>query len=267
MKKNLQRRLFCFGMGYCASELVKAGDWDSVVGTHRGDFPLNDDMQKKLAEATHVVLSIPPDAEGDLVYRENYEINAEWIGYLSTTGVYGDAQGGWVDETSPCNPSQERSKWRVIAEQQWLASGLPVEVFRLSGIYGAKAERNQLDSVRDGSSRRIAKENQFFSRIHVDDITQILLASIAQPQAGEIYNCADDFPCPQAEVVEFAADLLGVEPPPLVKFEDAELSPMARSFYSSSRKVNNDKIKSKLGIKLAFPTYKEGLRDIWEKNL
>lgn len=267
MEKKLQRKLFCFGFGYCAQELAAAEEWAEVTGTHRADFPLNAELQEKLAEATHVLLSIPPDAEGDLVFRENYEINAEWVGYLSTTGVYGDAAGGWVDETSECRPTQERSKWRVIAEQQWLNSGLPVEVFRLSGIYGAKKGRNPLDSVRNGTARRIAKENQFFSRIHVVDIAQILLASIAQPKAGEVYNCADNFPCPQAEVVEFAAELLGVEPPPLVKFEDAELSPMARSFYSSSRKVNNDKIKSQLGIKLAFPTYKEGLKDICEKYL
>lgn len=263
----MEKKLFCFGFGYCAQELAKAGEWVEVTGTHREDFPLKAELQKKLAEATHILLSIPPDAKGDLVFRENYEMNAQWVGYLSTTGVYGDAKGGWVDETSECNPTQERSKWRVIAEQQWLASGLPVEIFRLSGIYGAKKGRNALDSVRDGTARRIAKENQFFSRIHVEDIVQILLASIAQPRAGEIYNCADDLPCPQAEVVEFAADLLAVELPALVKFENAELSPMARSFYSSSRKVKNDKIKSKLGIRLAFPTYKEGLKDIWEKYL
>lgn len=262
----MSKKLFCFGYGYSASELSRVGEWAEVTGTHRGDFPLNDQLQKKLAEATHVLLSIPPDAEGDLVFREDYEINAQWVGYLSTTGVYGDAQGGWVDETSPCVPTQERSKWRVIAEQQWLSSGLPVEVFRLSGIYGPKDGRNVFSQLRNGKARRIDKENQFFSRIHVEDIVQILLASIANPLAGEVWNCADDMPCPQAEVVEFAAGLMGVEPPPLVRFEDAELSPMARSFYSSSRKVNNDKLESKLGIKLAFPTYKEGLKDIWKKN-
>lgn len=259
----MNKKLFCFGFGYCAQELAKAGNWEQVTGTHRDDFPLNTELRAKLAAATHVLLSIPPDANGDLVFRENYAMKPEWVGYLSTTGVYGDAGGEWVDETSPCKPTQERSKWRVIAEQQWLQSGLPVEIFRLSGIYGPKKGRNALDSVRDGTARRIVKENQFFSRIHVDDITQILLATIAQPSAGEIYNCADDFPCPQAEVVEYAAELLGVAPPPLVKFEDAELSPMARSFYASSRKVNNDKVKSKLGIKFAFPTYKEGLKEIW----
>lgn len=267
IRKKLQRKLFCFGFGYCASELAASGDWAQVTGTHRDDFPLNAEMQAKLAEATHVLLSIPPDADGDLVIRENYAMNPEWVGYLSTTGVYGDAQGGWVDETSPCNPTQERSKWRVIAEQQWLESDLPVEIFRLSGIYGPKEGRNVFSQLKNGKARRIAKKNQFFSRIHVDDITKILLASIENSNAGEVYNCADNFPCQQAEVVEFAAKLLGVTPPPLVPFEQAELSPMARSFYSSSRKVNNDKLQSKLGIKLAFPTYKEGLKDICEKYL
>ncbi len=263
----MEKKLFCFGYGYSAQQLANVGEWAEVTGTHRGDFPLNAQMQEKLAEATHVVLSIPPDAVGDLVFREHYKINAEWVGYLSTTGVYGDAQGGWVDENSACVPTQERSKWRVIAEKQWLESGLPVEVFRLSGIYGPKDGRNIFSQLQSGKARRIAKENQFFSRIHVEDIAKILLASIANPRVGEVYNCADNFPCPQAEVVEFAADLLAVEPPPLVKFEDAELSPMARSFYSSSRKVSNAKIREQLGIELAFPTYKEGLRDICKRYL
>lgn len=256
------KKLFCFGYGYSAQYLAQKSLWAEFTGTHRADFPLNISMQKKLAEATHVLLSIPPDAQGDLVIREKYEINAQWVGYLSTTGVYGDAAGGWVDETSPLNANQERSKWRVIAEQQWLETGLPVEVFRLSGIYGAGAGRNAIEAIKDGSARRIAKENQFFSRIHVEDIAQILLASIATPEQGVIYNCADDLPCQQAEVIEFAAKLLGVEPPPLIRFEDAELSPMARSFYSSSRKVCNKKIKEKLGVKLKFPTYVEGLQNI-----
>jgi len=262
MQKNFEKKLFCFGFGYSAQELAKEPCWETVTGTHRNDFPLNADMQKKLAEATHVLLSIPPDAEGDLVFRENYEINAQWVGYLSTTGVYGDTQGEWIDETAAVQPNQERSKWRAIAETQWLKGGLPVEVFRLSGIYGAGDDRNALDAVKTNTARRIAKENQFFSRIHVEDIAQILLASINAPQSGEIYNCADDFPCPQAEVIEYAAELLNVAPPPLVKFEDADLSPMARSFYSSSRKVSNQKIKDKLGVKLKFPTYREGLINI-----
>lgn len=264
MVKN--KNLFCFGFGYCAQNLAQAGEWNVITGTHRADFPLNIEMQKKLAQATHVLLSIPPDENGDLVLREGYEINANWLGYLSTTGVYGDAQGGWVDETSPTNATQERSKWRALAEQQWLQTGLPVEIFRLSGIYGDGMGRNSIDALQTGTARRIDKENQFFSRVHVDDITQILLASISQPKAGEIYNCADDFPSSQAEVVEFAANLLGIEPPRLVTFEDAQLSPMARSFYSSSRRVKNNKIKEFLRVQLKFPTYKEGLTAIW-KNM
>lgn len=251
-------------MGYTASVFAKKLDWEEVTGTHRGDFPLNDALKVKLAEATHVLLSIPPDAKGDLVFRENYEINAEWIGYLSTTGVYGDAKGGWVDENSICKPTQERSKWRVTAENQWLRSQHLVEVFRLSGIYGPKEGRNTFSSLKNGTARRIDKENQFFSRIHVDDIAEILAKSIANGKTGEVYNCADNLPCPQAELVEYAAELLGVEPPPLIPFAEADLSPMAKSFYSSSRKINNDKVKLNLGMKFAFPTYKEGLTSIWE---
>lgn len=258
------RKLFCFGFGFTASVFAKNTSWDEVTGTHRGDFPLNDDLQEKLAEATHVLLSIPPDENGDLVFRENYKMTPEWIGYLSTTGVYGNHDGGWVDEKTPANPNQERSKWRVIAEDQWLGTGYNVQVFRLSGIYGAG--RSTFDSLRKGTARRIDKENQFFSRIHVEDISQILSAAIDKGGNGDIYNCADNVPCPQEEVVRYAAELMGVEPPPLVLFDNAELSPMARSFYSSSRKVKNDKIRNDLGIELAFPTYKEGLSKIWEEE-
>lgn len=259
-------KLFCFGMGYSASVFAKKLDWEEVTGTHSGDFPLNMELRTKLAEATHVLLSVPPDSDGDIILRGDYAMNPKWVGYLSTTGVYGNHDGGWVDEATPLTPTQQRSQWRVIAEKQWLESDYPVEVFRLSGIYGPGDKRNGMSQIQHGNARRIAKENQFFSRVHVDDIAQILALSVQNPKAGEIYNCADDFPCPQAEVVEYAAKLMGVEPPPLVKFEDAELSPMARSFYSSSRKVANSKVKEQLGMKFAFPTYKEGLLDIWENH-
>jgi len=253
-------RLFCFGFGYSASYFAKARPWESVYGTHRGDLPLSETARAELAKATHILLSIPPDENGDIVLREDYEMNPEWLGYLSTTGVYGNTNGGWVDENSPVAPVNDRSAWRVKAEKQWLEKG--AHIFRLSGIYGPG--RSAIDELKAGTARRIAKPNQYFSRIHVEDIAQILAASVAKPTPGEIFNCADDYPCSAAEVVEYTAKLIGVEPPPLVAYEEAELSPMARSFYASSRRVRNDKIKQILGVSLKYPDYKAGLGAIWQ---
>ena len=256
-------KLFCFGFGYTASFFANKLDWEEVTGTHRDDFPLDINLRTKLVEATHILCSIPPDEGGDILIRENYDMDPKWIGYLSTTGVYGNHDGGWVDEEIAANPTQERSKWRMTAENQWLESSYPVEIFRLSGIYGPGEGRNALSQLKSGTAKRIEKPNQFFSRIHVEDIAEILKRSAQNPSSGEIYNCADDFPCSQAEVVEYAAKLMDISPPPLVPFEEADLSPMARSFYSNSRRVKNDKVKEKLGMEFAFPTYKEGLEQIW----
>ncbi len=258
-------KLFCFGFGYTASYFANSPGWESVSGTHRADFPLDGEKLAQLAEATHILHSIPPTAGGDMVLdifrRGAKPDNLKWFGYLSTTGVYGNHDGGWVDETTKVNPNNARSEWRVRAEREWLGSGLPVNVFRLSGIYGPG--RSAIDDLKQGKARRIHKENQYFSRIHVEDIAQILIKSL--DVSHETFNCADDLPCSAAEVVEFAAELLGVEPPPLVPFAQAELSEMARSFYSSSRRVENGKIKQKLGVELAYPTYKEGLQAIFTK--
>lgn len=251
-------KLFCFGFGYVASYFAKSPIWESVDGTHRADFPLNSVLQKKLREATHILHSIPPSA--NILY--DYEMQPEWFGYLSTTGVYGDTKGEWVDETSPVNPNNERTKQRVEEEQRWLKSGLPVNVFRLSGIYGPG--RNAMEELYVGTAKRIYKEGQFFSRIHVKDICTVLAASFRKK--GEIYNVADDLPAPATEVVEYAAKLMGMDPPPLVPYETAELSEMARSFYASSRKVKNNKIKEELGIKLAYPTYKQGLDALFTES-
>ncbi len=256
-------RLFCFGFGYSASYFARACKWESVYGTHRGDLPLSLEAREKLAEATHILLSIPPNENGDIIIGEKFPA-AKWIGYLSTTGVYGNTDGGWVDETSPLKPANDRSKWRVLAENQWLQTGLPVHIFRLSGIYGLG--RSAIDELKKGTARRIAKPNQFFSRIHVEDIAQILAASVKNPTPGEIFNCADDLPAPAAEVVEYAAKLMGIEPPPSVPFEEAEMSEMARSFYLSSRRVKNDKIKKILNVSLKYPDYKQGLAAIWHET-
>jgi nucleoside-diphosphate-sugar epimerase len=268
--------LFCFGLGYTARALarvVQGRGW-SVAGTSRdgaGDtiaFDGDRDLPRNALDGvTHILVSAPPGAHGDPVLRRcRGELIARapqlaWVGYLSTTGVYGDHGGGWVDEDTPRAPLSDRARRRVEAEDAWLAlerdHGLPVHVFRLAGIYGPG--RNQLEGVREGSARRIIKQNQVFSRIHVDDIAGVLLASMAGPNPGRAYNVADDEPAPPQDVVAFAAELLGRPAPPAVPFEDAELSPMARSFYRESKRVSNRRIKQELGYQLLYPTYREGL--------
>ena len=280
------KRLFCFGYGFSASALgalLGPAGW-SLAGTCRTpegchelagagvdavpfsrEAPLADPA-RSLAGTTHILLSIPPDAQGDpSLDRHGADIAAieslEWIGYLSTTGVYGDTGGAWVDESAPLAPTGTRGKRRLEAERAWLAlgedHGLAVQVFRLAGIYGPG--RNALAAVKHGTAKRIAKPGQVFSRIHVADIAQVLAASIAEPRAGAIYNVCDDEPAPAADVVAHACALLGVAPPPLTPLEDADLSPMARSFYADSRRVSNDRIKAELGVTLRYPNYRAGL--------
>ncbi|HET6468842.1 MAG TPA: SDR family oxidoreductase [Geminicoccaceae bacterium] len=275
--------LFCFGCGYSARVLARrllARGW-RVRGTTRTaekaaglaalgiepflfgrDHPLADPRQA-LAGVTHVLTSIAPDAAGDPVldlHRPDLGriTDLAWVGWLGTTAVYGDRGGAWVDETTPIDPTLARADRRARAERAWLASGLPVHLFRLAGIYGPG--RNALLNLREGTARRIVKRGQVFSRIHVDDIATVLEASMARPTPGRIYNVADDEPAPPQDVVAFAASLLGIPPPPEQAYETAELSPMARSFYRDNRRVRNDRIKAELGVALAYPTYREGLR-------
>lgn len=275
--------LFCFGLGYTAQALAGAlrdEGW-TIAGTTRTEakrealaaagieahlFDRNhplDDAPGVLARATHVVTSIPPDDAGDPVLDHHQGdlgrvLGLAWIGYLGTTGVYGDRRGAWVDETDPPDPTMPRTRRRVMAEGGWLASGLPVQIFRLAGIYGPG--RSALDSVRNGTARRIIKPGQVFGRIHIDDIVQVLRASIANPHPWAIYNVADDEPAPPQDVVAFAAELLGVPPPPEIPYETADLSPMARTFYADNRRVANDRIKQELGVELRYPGYRGGLR-------
>ena len=226
-----------------------------------------DQTAAALFGATHLLLSAPPDEDGDPVLKAHAADLARlvrrfsWVGYLSTTGVYGDRQGGWVDEATPVNPGSGRSRRRVAAEQAWRAlwhdAGLPVHIFRLPGIYGPG--RSALDAVRQGRAHRVDKPGQLFSRIHVEDIATTLRASMARPNPGSIYNVADDEPAPAHEVTAYACALLGIEPPPLIPVEKAGLSPMARSFYAESRRVRNDRIKLDLGVTLAYPDYRAGL--------
>ena len=283
--------LFCFGLGYSAEALARslqAEGW-RIGGTCREpqrraaleasgfethlfdrDRPFTD-FRRLLDGATHILLSIPPDAEGDAVADLHGADIARlsklrWLGYLSTTGVYGDRQGGWVDEASDLTPSGERGRRRVAAEEAWLdlwrAGGLPVHLFRLAGIYGPG--RSALDTVRQGRAQRIDKPGQVFSRIHVADIVQVLRASMERPDPGAAYNVCDDDPAPPAEVIDFACRLLGVEPPPLVSYEQAQLSPMARSFYADSKRVDNRRIKGDLGVELRYPNYRAGLTQLFK---
>ncbi|MFM2354753.1 MAG: hypothetical protein RLZZ528_489, partial [Pseudomonadota bacterium] len=214
-----------------------------------------------------LLTSVAPDGAGDPVLRAAGGLIAgaaghvRWAGYLSTTGVYGDHAGGWVDEDMPLTPSTERGRARVAAEAEWralaAASGLPLHVFRLAGIYGPG--RGPFEKVRDGSARRIIKAGQVFSRCHVEDIAQVLEASIARPNPGAAYNICDDDPAPPEDVIGHAAELLGLPLPPAIPYDRAEMTPMARSFYAESKRVRNDRIKGELGVRLIYPTYREGL--------
>jgi nucleoside-diphosphate-sugar epimerase len=218
-----------------------------------------------IGQATHVLTSVSPDEDTDPVLAEARPAflsasHLDWVGYLSTTGVYGDHAGGWVDETTPLAPTTRRGMARVSAESEWAALNLPLHIFRLAGIYGPG--RGPFAKVRNGTARRIVKDGQVFSRIHVDDIAQVLEASIRQPDPGAIYNLCDDDPAPPQDVIAYAAELLGLPVPPAIAFEDADLTPMARSFYAESKRVRNDRIKDELGVRLIHPTYRDGLRAI-----
>ena len=267
--------LLTLGHGYCAGRLAaslpgwrRLGTVRSAAGAGAGveAVPWDDDaaVAAAVAAATHVLVSVPPDAGGCPALRRLGAALAAarpgWVGYLSTTGVYGDRGGAWVDEDGALAPVNARSAWRVAAERAWLGSGLPVMTFRLAGIYGPG--RSAFDRLREGRAQRVVKAGQVFSRIHVDDIAAVLRASMARGEAGRAYNVADDEPAPPQDVIAFAAGLLGMVPPPEVAFEDAGLSDMARSFYAESKRVSNRRIREELGVALACPTYREGLRAI-----
>jgi nucleoside-diphosphate-sugar epimerase len=261
--QTMARRLLIFGLGYTASALTRrlGPEWE-VVATARGEggpvLPAGG-----FGGVTHILVSIPPDATRDPVLaRYGAEIAAlkslQWLGYLSTTGVYGTRDGGWVDESSALQPTGVRGERRVAAEQGWLALG--AHVFRLAGIYGPG--RSAFDALRDGSAKRIDAGGQVFSRIHVDDIASVLLASITKPRSSAIYNVCDDEPAPQKAVIVHAARLLGMEPPPLMPLADADLSPMARSFWADDKRVSNALMKQEPGVTLAYPDYRAGLAAI-----
>mgnify|MGYP001240780580 FL=1 len=272
------KQIFCFGMGFSARVLgnsLSEKGW-MVSGTTRngvGDTVIFDssrplpDPSSTLSNASHILLSIPPNEEGDPVFNCHASELAslsklKWLGYLSTTGVYGDRKGGWVDEATPVAPTHRRGERRVLAERNWLnwakKNNLPMHIFRLSGIYGPG--RNALENIRLGTARRIVKPGHVFSRIHVDDIAVVIEASIDRPNPGAIYNVCDDEVAPSQDVVAYAAELLDMEPPKEIPIEQAELSTMAASFYLDNKRVRNDRIKRELGVHLRYPNYRVGLQ-------
>lgn len=281
--------LFSFGLGYSAGVIasrLSGRDW-SITGTSTTENGAEriaklgfsgcvfDGKSKApgvsaaLKSATHVLLSIPPDDAGDpalRIYGDDIAANSNltWIGYFSTVGVYGDTGGGWVSEDTEARPASERGKRRLDAENAWLdlgqRTGKAVMIFRLPGIYGPG--RSAIDDLRTGTARRIIKLGQVFNRIHVHDIASAVEAGIANPSAGHVFNVTDDEPGPPQDVVAYAANLLGLPNPPDLDFATANLSPMARSFYSESKRVSNARLKQHLGVKLTYPSYREGLQAI-----
>ena len=277
--------LFCFGLGFTGSALareLKAQGWQ-VSGTCQERDIRDDEADVRLfsfdgreasealcdavKEATHVLVTIPPQKDaGDIVHHDFHKVLSDsslrWLGYLSTTGVYGNREGDWVDEASELKPQFDHQRRRVEAEQQWLSLyrdyQVPVHIFRLAGIYGPG--RNLLERVKNGTARRIDQPELVFNRIHVEDVVQVLCASIQQPHPGAIYNVSDDVPSSPAEAVAFACGLLQMEVPPLVTLDEAELSTMGRGFYQTNKKVRNRKIKEELGVQLRYPDYQAGLR-------
>lgn len=277
-----------FGLGYSGLEiaqLARARGWQ-VVGTCTGVekaeslratgletlvFDGSDPLPAgALDGASHVVCTIAPGTTGDPALRccRDRLGQARWLGYLSTTGVYGDHGGGWVDEDTPPVPTQPRSIERLATERAWQALGneigVPVDIFRLPGIYGP--ERSALDQAQAGTAKRIDKPGQVFSRVHVADIAQAVLAAMTRsaPGKGAIFNVVDDLPVSSTEVTEFACALLNLPVPPLMPWEQVApaMSAMARSFYAENRRVKNERLKRDLGVKLLYPTYREGLRAI-----
>ena len=278
-------KLVIFGLGFTSEAFLRlAGErFSSVLATVRTPekaaqksrpgcevVVLNaDHADPKIAEALNkadaVLISAGPDEVGDPVLRRfareiETSPSIKWIGYLSTIGVYGDADGGWVDESVPPRPSHARTLRRVEVEKEWVAlgkrSGKATQIFRLAGIYGPG--RNPIINL-DQRAQRVIKKGQVFNRIHVADIAQVLLASIEQPRNGAIYNVSDNEPAPPQDVLLFAAEIAGREPPPEVPFENAVMSEMARSFYADNKRVSNRLIREELGVTLRYPTYREGV--------
>jgi hypothetical protein len=291
--KDGRLNLFIFGIGFSGIEIAKAAlaQRAAVAGTTRseaktarlaelgiepflfdGSAP-SSALARRLQTASHVLISIGPDAAGDPVLKalgKDFASNMpalEWIGYLSTVGVYGDHGGAWVDEDTQCKPVSDRSIERLKAEASWrtLANDIskPLAILRLSGIYGLG--RNTFANLEDGSAKRIIKPGQFFNRIHAQDIAGAAML-LAHQNSDGLFNVTDDEPAPPQDVVTYAAKLMGVGPPPEVPYADAKMSPMARSFYGEVKRVSNAKIRAK-GYDFLYPDYRAALDDMWQKRL
>jgi hypothetical protein len=285
--KTSTRRLLCVGTGYSAKVIArtllaydKPNRWE-VYGSYRkqeqakalsdiGIIPIEfNNLTNTLLSVDTILSSIPPGREGDPALKLYSDllprvIKDTWIGYFSTTGVYGDTKGLLVDETAPLNPTSDRSRRRVAVESDWLQ--YDAHIFRLPGIYGQG--RSSLDRLKNGLTRRVHRPNHLFSRIHVDDIAQSVIASINKPNPGSIYNICDDEAAEQQLVEAYASELLGIKPPQLIPFKDAmkEMTPMALTFWQDNRRVSNAKMKSELGVKLLHPTFREGLKSLHQSG-
>lgn len=285
------KNVFIFGFGYTAkyfADLLIANNYQ-VYGTSRSEnkrSSINDSRIQLcnfdyesviplLNKSQAILICISPDEDGsDLVIDNFKEIlmqcknTIKWVGYLSSTSVYGDHNGAWVTEKSECLSYDGHGEKRIIAEKKWLAlyneHSLPIHIFRLAGIYGMG--RSSLDKLKEGKKYSIFKQGQYFSRIHVEDISRLLYASLQNPTPGEIYNVSDDYPSSSHEVDQYAAALLGIDKPKIISYDQANLSPMALEFYKANKRVDNNKIKKKLSLKLLYPSYKEGLKNIFDKT-
>ena len=277
-------KLVIFGMGYSGTALAEqassAGLPVTIISRRTSqatppgvNLVTFDSADLALADATHLVATAAPDESGDPVL-DRWAAAIErsplrWLGYLSTTGVYGNRDGDWVDESTPPAPGSDRSRRRVAAEQAWCRAGIgrSVDLFRLAGIYGPG--RSAIDDLLQGRARRVAKPGHVFGRIHRDDIAGALLAAIRQllPPGVRVLNLSDDEPAANADVIAEAARLLGMAPPPLIPFDAAvqDMSPMARSFWADDRRVSSTATKSALGRDWRYPTFREGLRAIFEQ--
>lgn len=298
------KKILIFGMGYVGQHLATALEGElEVIGTSRdatGQNQINwnaaessELIKAQINSADAILCCIPPTENGDVAYAQFGELiknsKVKWVGYLSTTGVYGDHQGGKVDETTPLNAQNIRAKKRILAEAQWQklanetnkptqakpnkSTERSVHIFRLPGIYGVG--RSAFEALNLGRAKRIdmrlkngplKDQSHFFCRAHVDDIVQVIVTSLKKQLAGvNIYNIVDDLPAPQADIVKYAAELMGAEVPNLVTEQQADMSEMAKSFYAECKNMQNDKIKTELGVSLKHPNYKQGLSAIWQQ--
>ncbi len=286
MKKSKNNHLFIFGLGYVGQHLARAlhqKGWQ-ITGTTRHPKRLepnvpNDwqilkfedggqinDLSSHLSNASHVITTISALAGYDPVLKAHQQELCTfpgWVGYVSATSVYPDQEQGFIDESVPAAPATKRGLARLIAEQEWQGA-CRAEIFRVAGIYGPG--RNPIVNLLEGSARIIEKEGQLTNRINQTDITNIIIAAMAKPRPSRIINLCDEEPASQGEVVRYAASLLGIEPPKPIAFEDAELTPMARSFYISKRRLRSVVVGPELGVKLIFPTYREGLKALVESK-